>query len=785
MRGILDDIERQVHANPEHSAIINGSHIVTYLALDTWTDAIAADLTSQGLDPAKPVAYLGTNGINLIAAFLATQKAGYPFMPLNRKFPPSLAADFFMRSNSSICLTDLDDLKEAAFLPFQMLRRHPEQTNMVKPFQRPLTDEKSISVLQCSSGSTGQPKIIPYSRAMEQSYINIHREEYRLTAGDVVAHMDTFWVESPLAALSVGATLSCLDPAGEGLMPISDRMLSEKVSVMPVYPSFFRMFKDTKVHLPDLRLVMLSGEAITRNELEIFEALTQSGTVLLNCYASMEATWTASYRYQSSDRMPAQTLPAGKPVDQMMIRIVGDDGISLPAGEIGEIVIYSELLPSGYLGDPERSRRVFGADEFGMPTYVSGDFGYFDAKGDLHNVGRKDDQVRINGFNVRLSVIEAELLRHTKVKECAIVVKLGERQISRLHGFYVGDISADELNAYLGSGLPTYMIPKTLTNIEAFPKTVTGKVRRDKLNQMVPTLTEELRKPLSGAERKIASIWARVLDHHSFSVSDSFFDVGGDSLRAMEVLLDVELAFNKRISLDRFILSGGTIIGLVGLIAVQNDTRLRVLKAGRGKRSVYVTHLWDGGVSPYFDVAAAFDQNTEVIGITADYVGRSRSFSIEEKAAEAAQQLPNDTERVLVGYSYAALFALEIARLTPQTPTWLILIDPFSKPFRGFSKLRHWGALLEERYARKRPLGNERAYPGDHVYRPAPVKVERACLFYGNDFPQSALPQWAKTFDGQLDLFRHTGGHVSMMHGGGAIQIADQITNWLSDNSAR
>jgi len=785
MKEILDNIERQVHANPEHSAIINGSQIVTYLALDTWTDAIAAELSSQGLDPAKPIAYLGTNGINLIAAFLATQKAGYPFMPLNRKFPPGLAADFFMRSSCSICLTDLEDLKEAAFLPFQMLRRQTEQTSFVNRFQRVPIDEKSISLLQCSSGSTGQPKIIPYSRAMEQSYTNIHREEYKLTPDDVVAHMDTFWLESPLATLSVGATLSCLNPASEGLMPISERMLSEKVSIMPVYPSFFRMFKDTKVHLPDLRLVMLSGEAITRAELEIFEALTQSGSVLLNCYASMEATWVASYRHQNSDQMPAQTLPSGKPVDQMMIRIVSDDGIPLPAGEIGEIVIFSELLPSEYLGDPDRSLRVFGKDEFGTPTYASGDFGYFDAKGDLHCVGRKDDQVRINGFNVRISVIEAELLRHPKVKECTVVVKLGERQISRLHGFYVGNVSEGELNAYLGSGLPTYMIPKTLMNVEALPKTVTGKVRRGKLNQMVPTLTDELRKPLSGAERKITSIWARVLDHHKFSVSDNFFDVGGDSLRAMEVLLDVELAFNKRISLDRFILDGGTIIGLSGLIELKNDKRLRLLKAGRGKRSVYVTHLWDGGVSDYFDVAAAFDQNTEVIGITADYVGRSRSFSIKEKAAEAVQHLPNDTERVLVGYSYAALLALEIARLTPQTLTWLILIDPFSKQFRGFSKLRHWGASLEKYYTRKRPLGYERIYPGDHLYRPTPVNVGRACLFYGNDFPQSALPHWAEPFDGQLDFFRHTGGHVSMVHGGGAIQIADQITDWLNYNSAR
>ncbi len=95
---------------------------------------------------------------------------------------------------------------------------------------------------------------------------------------------------------------------------------------------------------------MVSGEAITKSDVKIFEAITSTGSILLNSYASQEAMWATSFRHQNGELMQAQSLPIGKPVDRVEVQIFSKDGSFMPAGKIGEITIRSHLLPSGYLG---------------------------------------------------------------------------------------------------------------------------------------------------------------------------------------------------------------------------------------------------------------------------------------------------------------------------------------------------------------------------------------------------------------------------------------------------
>jgi acyl-CoA synthetase (AMP-forming)/AMP-acid ligase II len=779
MKAVLDDLERRVLEHPNRTAIIDGSLVVSFKDLGRWTDVIATRIASLGLDPAKPVAYAGSNGLNLIVAFIATQKAGLPFLPINASFPVVMITEFFERSNAGVCLTDLDALIQAADIPFQLLPPMPAAEQAVEPFERPEVSGDATALLQSSSGSTGIPKIIPYSRNAERTYIEIHAKEYRLTRDDVVAHLDTFWLESPLATLAIGAQVRCLHPKGEGIVEIIEGMNASKVTILPVYPSLFRMFSEVDRALPDLRLVMLSGEEIKKLEIEIFDSITVPGSVLLNCYASMEATCVTTYRYTKGDVISSQALPAGHVLAPLVVEICDGDGSVLPDGEIGEIVVVSDLLPTHYIGDPERSAQVFGTNENCVRTFSSGDFGYFDSHRNLRYIARRDDQVRISGFNVQMPVIEAEIKRHDKVLDCAVIAVEGKRQSKKLHAFYVGDSSDQSIKRHLGEVFPPYMIPASFQQIEAIPKTVTGKVRRTELRQHLMETQSSVSETLSGNLQKIAEIWESLLHHTEFTTADNFFDVGGDSLRAMELLMEVEVAFGARISLDRFILMGATIKEIDWALGDKDVAHLRLLKPGKSRRKILVAHGWDGGVSSYFDVANAFDRDTEVVGITANYVGRTRSMSIVDKAAEAVRYLPDEPERTLVGYSFAGPLAMEIARLTPQTRTSMVLIDPYSKHHRLFKRLRFWGASIEERFGRKRPLGYERSFPRDHIYDPDPVDLESALLIRGTEFPQYALAHWQRLCGHRLHVIEHTGRHGPMMRGAGALQIAEQISNWL------
>ena len=774
----LSEIERQVQNRPDKAAVIAANQSLTFAELWQWTDEVARQLQAANLDPARPLAYFGSNGISLIVAFIATQKLGLAFFPLNLKYPLPIIDDVCARANVSLVITDNDPAPPKGTVPIWEMPRAPMAAPTAAPLKIETFPESNVALLQCSSGSTGKPKIIPYTRYMEGEYTRIHHNEYRLSDDDIVVHTGNFWMESILATLAAGATVTCIDTSVEGMGQIIDRLAEDKATVLLGYLALFKLFENAGRTLPDLRLVGLSGEAVTHHEVAIFNKLTKPSAVLLNAYAAMEATWLTSFRIRNGDAFSALTIPAGPAIAPHRLTLLADDGEEVKAGQIGEIIVTSPLLPDGYIGGADEENSKYATDAAGQRTYATGDLGYYDDDGDLHYMGRKDDQVRINGLNVRLSLIETEINRHPDVRECAVITEPDQRRINRLFGFYVGEATEQDIRDFLGQGLPPYMIPKDLHQVTELPKTVTGKIRR---NQLSDTASAQATKPqaqLSPTEQQLADIWHRVLSWQDFGINDNFFDIGGDSLSSMDMLLDVERLFHKRISLDSFIVGGATITTLANLIDSDSQERIRVLKPGTTAKSLYVTHVYDGGVSDYFDLAAAFDRDVRVLGCTADYFARSRAISIEAKAREAVRHLPDEAERLLIGFSYAGLVALEIARLTPQTSTSLVLIDPYSKFFQRPKWLHYTAAVAKQQLRKPAPLGFEEDYPGDRLYNPRPLNLAKVAIFYGDDFPAGKLPHWQKLFGGQADLFRQTGDHLSMLHSGSAIQIAERISRW-------
>ncbi|MDA9008514.1 AMP-binding protein [Alphaproteobacteria bacterium] len=775
----LTEIERQVQFRPDKAALITADRSVTYAQLWQWTDEVARQLVQNNLDSSKPAAYFGSNGIGLIVAFIATQKLGLAFFPINLKYPKPIIEDVCTRADVSLVITDQAPAPENGQTSVWTMPSMPAAVSGSSWLEIEAFPEERVSLLQCSSGSTGKPKIIPYTRKMEEDYTQIHLDEYRLTSSDIVVHTGNFWMESVLATLMAGATVTCIDTTAEGMGQIIDRLADDKATVLLGYLALFKLFDNAGRRLPDLRLVGLSGEAVSHHEVAIFNNLTQKGSVLLNAYAAMEATWLTSYRYCNGEPFSALTMPAGPAVEPHHLSLVTESGDLVAPGEIGEIIVTSPLLPDSYVNGDAKENQKYGVNDQGKKTYATGDLGYFDSAGDLHYMGRKDDQVRINGFNVRLSLIETEIKRHSNVSECAVIAEQDERRISRLFAFYVGSASDQDIREFLSEGLPQYMIPKVLSKVAELPKTVTGKIQRNQLAETDTTQVTPTDEQLSATEQQLSEIWQRVLSWQDFGAHDNFFDAGGDSLSSMDMLLDVEQLCQKRISLDSFVISGATIASLADLLEGNNHDRVKVLKPGKARSTIHMTHVYDGGVSDYLDLAAAFDRDVRVVGITADYFSRSRAMLIEAKAEEAVKHLPKEDERVLVGFSYAGLVALEIARLTPETRTSLVLIDPYSKFFRSPKLLHYAAALIKGRLQRPKTLGFEEDYPGDRLYNPQPIELEKVALFHGNEFPDALLPRWQKLFRGHVDFFRQPGDHLSMMHSGSAIQMAGSISRWL------
>jgi|TARA_B110000908_G_scaffold64842_1_gene78774 acyl-coenzyme A synthetase/AMP-(fatty) acid ligase/thioesterase domain-containing protein len=812
MREFLEHLEWQAQSTPAYPAIIDGSQTVSYSALAAWTDAIATQIREQSLDPKKPIAFLGFQGINLIVAFLASQKAGYPFLPINRIFPPKLVGKLLMLSNSSLCITDQNTIFRDELASVQTLTLAPQPSDQLPKFQLASVDERAIALLHCSSGSSGDPKIVPHSRMALKGYINLHRDEYRLTQTDVVAHMNNFWLESVMATFSVGATLSCFDPSRGSLSSVTERMLSEKISVLPLYPALLRTFQRVGVCLPKLRLVMVSGEAITKSDVTIFESITSTGSILLNCYASQEAIWVTSYRHRNGELMQAQSLPLGRPVDRMEVQVLSKDGSFLPSGEIGEITIKSYLLPSGYLGDYNDGTQRFYNDQDRTPTYASQDLGYLDSSGNLHYVARQDDQVKIRGHLVSIKEVERVISEVLASEEVAVSIRLAPNNRKQLVCYYISaDVVAPRsIIKMLQTQLPNYMIPSFFNRLDKLPKTPSGKISRRQLENIQLAPEYSIAIPAENIREKVvAELMAEVLGHSDFSSYDDFFDIGGDSLATLNLILKIETKFDVRFSRDLF-LEGASVKDIASsLEQEQSDTELvtvRPLNYSKTDTVFFAIPVLDNNLYHYSALGDALIPAASLLGLRFSedmYSDLASPNPLEKFANVAATKIIerlDGREINLVGFSSAGILACETAnRLNAlgYDISSLVLFDShpagyqkfrlsFLPNFIGWRLRKFYRWVLHKDNARTFKTFSKfqfhaQLYAQLADWSPMPIQINRVIFFkpQDGDVDDSQIEKWQRTAKGRLLVIPTRGVHNSIKDPNVALHIAQILTGKL------
>lgn len=752
-----------------------GALALTYAEADARASFMARKLVANGAQVGDFVGYLGSTGIPFVVTFLACLKAGLTFLPVSPKFPPASLAKILKTAGSKILVSD-HDLPEAdtdwCRLPL------PGTEEDWQGFEVPDIPEHVLCIANSTSGSTGTPKVVGHSRrSLAMSAI----EEIRFAGHDeasIVGHAGTMWVVSLLAALASGACISCYDINSGTPQDLFDWLLRDKVSYWFVYPALFRTLAEVQGTLPDLKVQLLCGETIFRSDFELFERLTQPGATLLNLFGQQEYLWATFFAIRHGERLRFEKLPAGKVVGENDLRILDEDGQPVGAGVIGEIHHKGPRVPSGYTGNPERTARVFTAFPDGMYGFASGDLGFVDVDGNLHHVGRKDDQVKIRNFNVVPADIEQEIKPHPEIEDVAVCITYCARGLPRLACFYEGSVEVGDLRDWLSSRIPSFMMPQFFVPVEALPRTPTGKLQRSRLN-LPETLAGATRLPPQSEDQKVlVDIWQQVLGHDEFGISDNFFDIGGDSLRAMELLMHIHTRFGRQLTLDNVILNGGTIQAICDLLDTRPEpTQLRVLKPGAGKTQIVVSHVYGGGVTDYLEFARAIGGGIGVSGICADYSQRSRSYPIQDKARDAFVQVPTDTDPVMMGFSFGARMAFEIAHLI-GTGQRIILIDPRG-PFNEtlYERLR---GQFQSRFLKSPGLGQERVHHGEFSYRPRRLRTRGALYITCDTSCKEDVIGWTDAIDGPVEMFNVPGKHWDVMVGSNAIEIAAKVQDWLS-----
>jgi len=558
--------EQIVEKYPDRMALKDATQSLNYRELNNACNNLAQQIIQELGSGKSPVAFLLGNEILSIIAFMAILKSGRPYLGLHSGNSNEQLKSYLEDSTAPLLITTsqfketagniIGDQRAVKVLYFDDIKSNIFCKNPETP-----TDPEKTFAIFYTSGSTGKPKGVAVGHLCKAQTIQYMTNGWFYAPSDHIAMLTSVCYgaayPSVLGALMNGALLCILDLKTNAAQQTLDWIVNEELTVFRCTPSIFRTvfgLAPEGMIFSKLRFITLGGEPVTDGDIELFKAHTADDCVLINNFAATEA-WNISHFVVRHDFPPfSGFLPAGFPAPGKEILLVDDDGQSIQDEREGEIVIRSRYLSQGYWRQPELTTQKFHADpnEPGVRLYYSGDRGRWVKDGALEVMGRKDNQVKVRGYRIQLEVIDLALRNLEGVSDAATIVfhssGRGERLVAYLAMQGRERRAASQLRKSLSAQLADYMIPSVFIQMDMLPRTVTGKLARLQLpdpSHERPELETPFAAPQGEVELQIASIWKKSLELEKVGRDDSFFELGGDSLSAVEMTLEVEKLFSK------------------------------------------------------------------------------------------------------------------------------------------------------------------------------------------------------------------------------------------------
>ncbi|QEM12506.1 amino acid adenylation domain-containing protein [Mucilaginibacter rubeus] len=366
-----------------------------------------------------------------------------------------------------------------------------------------------------------------------------------------------------------GASLVVLQPGEEKEATVLQEVIGrEQVSTMHFVPSMLSHFlqvqaeeeesKKEEHKLRSLRQVFTSGEALQYGHAEQFGKQIGNlyGTRLINLYGPTEATVDVSYYECDYSKGVPQSIPIGKPIDNIRLYILDQYGNICPIGVAGELCIAGVGVARGYLNNAELTEKKFRQEGnvVGERLYHTGDLARWQDDGNIEYLGRIDSQVKLRGLRIELEEIQVHLSNHAGVTDSVVMVK-EQSGDQVLVAYYVApeEIGAEELRKHLGSKVPEYMVPGYFVQLTAWPVTMNGKLNRKALPAPEISRSGDYAEAETETEQMLVSLWGEVLklDAGVIGIHQSFFELGGNSLRAMTMISKIVKRLQVKLSLQQ------------------------------------------------------------------------------------------------------------------------------------------------------------------------------------------------------------------------------------------
>ena len=423
----------------------------------------------------------------------------------------------------------------------------------------------SVAAIFYTSGSTGQPKGVMQSHRSILHRVMIDTNHFHICPEDRLSLLSSpiysVSLRNFFGALLNGAALYPFDVREEGVAHLADWLSQEKITIYFSVPTVFRKLTDTLTGQEDLsalRLIYLAGEGAAKRDVELYKKHFSRQCILVNSLASNEAGIIRQYFIDKETEVEGTIVPAGCGVEDKEVVLLDDAGKEVASGETGEIAVRSRYVSPGYWRRPELTAAAFLPDSTSADRhiYLSGDMGRMLPDGCLVHLGRKDTRVKIRGIGVDTAEVEAVLSEHPAIKEAVITAREDIPGDTRLVAYVVPEQkpapTGKELRSFLQQRLPEYMVSSAFVFLDELPLTPNGKLDR----QALPPpdgADRQFVAPRTPMEEQIANIWCEVLRLDRVGIDDDFFDLGGHSLSATEVLSRVREVFSVNLPFATFL----------------------------------------------------------------------------------------------------------------------------------------------------------------------------------------------------------------------------------------
>lgn len=600
---VYELFEKQAARTPEKIALVCGNERLTYRELNERANQLAWHLKSKGIKPDEIVGVMLERSIEMIVSILGILKAGGAYLPIDPGYPQKRIMSMLDNSDTHILITKECITDNYPFTTLQNIKadiknckdtllkipgvavsgkrgRHEvryecrdiltiDQIGSIlekESIENPETEvEGGNTIYQIyTSGSTGTPKGAMIKHHSFTNLINWYNSEFDINSEQrilLIASTSFDLAQKNLyAALVTGGQLHLFASDSYDYDRMSENIEKECITIINCTPSaFYPLLNNNEENayrrLRSLRYVFLGGEPINMAKLLPWMNSPDYNCEIVNTYGPTECTDVISYyRIDNKNKDKYISVPIGRPIDNVRLYVLDDNYGIMPAGVEGELYAGGVCVGKGYYKNAALTKERF-IEVDHLPDkliYKTGDIAKWLPDGNIEFVGRSDNQVKIRGFRIETGEIESKLMKHKAVKEAIVIANENIDKEKYICAYLVTDrdIDTNEMAAFLKNELPSYMIPSFFIRMEKFPLTPSGKVDRNVLPAPLNSSGNKhgFLAPCTEMEKALADIWSQVLNIKNISIDDNFFEIGGHSIKAVEVINKVHKLLNIKIT---------------------------------------------------------------------------------------------------------------------------------------------------------------------------------------------------------------------------------------------